>query len=174
MWWTENPPKHLLLISIPLTLLIPSIHSLLLSKSPDRSITWFLPLGASRMKYQRSLRKKKQRPLFSPYQIQIMETEFSKQRYITEEKRAHLALKVNLTETQVTTWFQNRRTKWKKDKRNEGKSSPDGKFTTYLGTKFDKFLLPQNLPRFSRWTFWILTRIFSGTNVFKFCQLRFL
>ena len=61
------------------------------------------------------MRKKKQRPLFSAHQIQTMEREFAKQRYITEDKRAQLASEVNLTETQVKTWFQNRRTKWKKE-----------------------------------------------------------
>ena len=68
-------------------------------------------------KRRRPMRKKKQRPLFSPHQIQIMEKEFAKQRYVTEEKRAQLALEVNLTEAQVKTWFQNRRTKWKKETR---------------------------------------------------------
>ena len=66
-------------------------------------------------KRRRPLRKKKQRPLFSPHQIQTMEKEFAKQRYVTEEKRAQLALEVGLTEAQVKTWFQNRRTKWKKE-----------------------------------------------------------
>ena len=66
---------------------------------------------------RRPMRKKKQRPLFSPHQIQTMEKEFVKQRYVTEEKRAQLALEVNLTEAQVKTWFQNRRTKWKKEKK---------------------------------------------------------
>ena len=68
-------------------------------------------------KRRRPLRKKKQRPLFSPLQIQTMEKEFAKQRYVTEEKRAQLALEVNLTEAQVKTWFQNRRTKWKKERK---------------------------------------------------------
>jgi len=63
------------------------------------------------------MRKKKQRPLFSPHQIQTMEKEFATQRYVTEEKRAQLALEVNLTEAQVKTWFQNRRTKWKKERK---------------------------------------------------------
>jgi len=63
------------------------------------------------------MRKKKQRPLFSPHQIQTMEKEFATQRYVTEEKRAQLALTVNLTEAQVKTWFQNRRTKWKKERK---------------------------------------------------------
>ena len=68
---------------------------------------------------RRPMRKKKQRPLFSPHQIQTMEKEFVKQRYVTEEKRAQLALEVDLTEAQVKTWFQNRRTKWKKEKKAE-------------------------------------------------------
>ena len=65
------------------------------------------------------MRKKKQRPLFSPHQIQTMENEFAKQRSVTEDKRAQLALEINLTENQVKTWFQNRRTKWKKETKDE-------------------------------------------------------
>ena len=70
-------------------------------------------------KKRRPMRKKKQRPLFSPHQIQTMEKEFAKQRYITEGRRAQLASEVNLTETQVKTWFQNRRTKWKTETKDE-------------------------------------------------------
>lgn len=65
------------------------------------------------------MRKKKQRPLFSTHQIQTMEMEFRKCRYVTESRRAELASDLNLTETQVKTWFQNRRTKSKKETRDK-------------------------------------------------------
>lgn len=65
------------------------------------------------------MRKKKQRPLFSTHQIQTMEKEFTKCRYVTESRRAELASDLNLTETQVKTWFQNRRTKSKKETRDK-------------------------------------------------------
>ena len=52
-----------------------------------------------------------------------MEKEFVKERYVTEEKRAQLALEVNLTEAQVKTWFQNRRTRWKKEARDEARAA---------------------------------------------------
>ena len=69
------------------------------------------------------MRKKKQRPLFSPHQIQTMEKEFAKQRYVSEDKRAQLAQEVNLTENQVKTWFQNRRTKWKKEAKDDASTA---------------------------------------------------
>ena len=49
-----------------------------------------------------------------------MENEFTKHRYITESKRAELSSQLDLTETQVKTWFQNRRTKWRKELRDNG------------------------------------------------------
>ena len=63
--------------------------------------------------------KRKQRPLFSQQQVQTMEEEFTKHRYVTEMKRAELASELGLTETQIKTWFQNRRTKWRKEIRDE-------------------------------------------------------
>lgn len=68
---------------------------------------------------RRLSRKKKQRPLFSQQQVQAMEDEFTKHRYITESKRAELSTELGLTETQVKTWFQNRRTKWRKEIKDE-------------------------------------------------------
>lgn len=65
------------------------------------------------------MKKKKQRPLFSTHQIQTMEKEFTKCRYVTESRRTELSSELNLTETQVKTWFQNRRTKSKKEVRDK-------------------------------------------------------
>lgn len=64
---------------------------------------------------RRPLRKKKQRPLFSQHQVRTLEDEFNSKKYLTEEKRADLSQRLKLTETQVKTWFQNRRTKWRKE-----------------------------------------------------------
>ena len=58
--------------------------------------------------------RKKQRPMFSQQQVKAMENEFTKYRYITENKRAELSSTFNLK-----TWFQNRRTKWRKDLKNK-------------------------------------------------------
>ncbi|EDO33357.1 predicted protein, partial [Nematostella vectensis] len=56
------------------------------------------------------------RPLFSKTQLSRLEKEFSGNKYLTESKREQLSKDLGMTETQVKTWFQNRRTKWRKKK----------------------------------------------------------
>jgi len=65
------------------------------------------------------MRKPKQRPLFAHSQIQRLEKEFGEEKYLTEAKRAELSKELGMTETQVKTWYQNRRTKWRKELKEE-------------------------------------------------------
>lgn len=57
--------------------------------------------------------------MFSQQQVKAIENELAKHRYITENKRTELSSTLNPTEMQVKTWFQNRRTQWRKDLKNK-------------------------------------------------------
>ncbi|CAK8685617.1 unnamed protein product [Clavelina lepadiformis] len=59
-------------------------------------------------------RKKKTRTVFSRSQIFQLESTFDIKRYLSSSERASLAANLNLTETQIKIWFQNRRNKWKR------------------------------------------------------------
>ncbi|XP_033113427.1 ventral anterior homeobox 2a-like [Anneissia japonica] len=61
-------------------------------------------------------RPKRERTSFSSLQLQRLEEEFCKNQYLVGKDRCVLAVKLNLTETQVKVWFQNRRTKFKREK----------------------------------------------------------
>uniref|UniRef100_A0A8C0YEQ6 Ventral homeobox n=1 Tax=Cyprinus carpio carpio TaxID=630221 RepID=A0A8C0YEQ6_CYPCA len=55
------------------------------------------------------------RTKFTPEQIDKLEKIFSKHKYLDAGERVKTALKLNLSETQVRTWFQNRRMKLKRE-----------------------------------------------------------
>ena len=75
-------------------------------------------------------RCRKSRTVFTDLQLRILEKTFSEQKYLDTSSRAKLAQTLGLNETQVKTWFQNRRMKWKKDtKQNKPATSLEGECT---------------------------------------------
>lgn len=57
---------------------------------------------------------RKPRQAYSVKQLEKLENEFKQDKYLSVSKRMELSKTLNLTEVQIKTWFQNRRTKWKK------------------------------------------------------------
>lgn len=57
---------------------------------------------------------RKPRQAYSAKQLDKLESEFKHDKYLSVNKRMELSKNLNLTEIQIKTWFQNRRTKWKK------------------------------------------------------------
>ncbi|XP_060079120.1 barH-like 1 homeobox protein [Ylistrum balloti] len=57
---------------------------------------------------------RKARTAFTDHQLNCLEKSFERHKYLSVQDRMELAAKLNLTDTQVKTWYQNRRTKWKR------------------------------------------------------------
>ncbi|XP_043938165.1 ELMO domain-containing protein 3, partial [Protopterus annectens] len=74
-----------------------------------------------------SSRSKRIRTSFTYQQLLVLEATFQASQYISVYQRLSLASALQLTETKVKIWFQNRRTKWKKQK--EEKDSLDSDST---------------------------------------------
>ncbi|KAH8877309.1 Homeobox protein HMX3-B [Schistosoma japonicum] len=70
-------------------------------------------------------RKKKTRTVFSRNQVYRLESTFALKRYLSSSERVGLARTLQLTETQVKIWFQNRRNKWKRQVAIDYKSTND-------------------------------------------------
>lgn len=100
--------------------------------------------------------RKKTRTVFSRHQIFYLESAFEAKRYLSSTERSEIASTLNLTETQVKVWFQNRRNKWKSQLASDPSISAErlpmlpygGRFSFPLGT-FGNPLYP---PLFYLWT----------------------
>lgn len=97
---------------------------------------WFInrhrfPLGPNFPEFLLPFRKPKRiRTAFSPNQLLKLEQAFEKNQYVVGQERKELAKALNLSETQVKVWFQNRRTKNKREVTEDGTPTdgarPDG------------------------------------------------
>ncbi|XP_047426407.1 homeobox protein pnx [Mugil cephalus] len=71
------------------------------------------------------LRKSRRiRTAFTLEQLRVMELSFQRCHYLSVLERHNIASALRLSETQVKIWFQNRRTKWKKE-RLQGKEAEE-------------------------------------------------
>ncbi|XP_046565717.1 ventral anterior homeobox 2-like [Haliotis rubra] len=67
-------------------------------------------------------RPKRARTTFSSEQLYKLEQEFQRNQYLVGKERTELAKRLKLSETQVKVWFQNRRTKYKRDREREAEA----------------------------------------------------
>ncbi|KAM6956541.1 NK1 transcription factor related 2-like,a [Aplochiton taeniatus] len=84
------------------------------SGSADTSSTHESSPQKRRRSDQGCTKPRRARTAFTYEQLVALENKFRSTRYLSVCERLNLALSLSLTETQVKIWFQNRRTKWKK------------------------------------------------------------
>ncbi|XP_065213031.1 homeobox protein slou-like [Planococcus citri] len=80
--------------------------------------------GKSESSSKNSGKPRRARTAFTYEQLVALENKFKTTRYLSVCERLNLALSLSLTETQVKIWFQNRRTKWKKQNPGMDVNSP--------------------------------------------------
>lgn len=79
-------------------------------------------------------RKRKLRTVFTEKQLDGLEAKFADKKYLSVPDRMELASRLDLSETQVKTWFQNRRMKCKKQQAVEQQDGLDNHDPDYVKT----------------------------------------
>ncbi|PFX28123.1 barH-like 1 homeobox protein [Stylophora pistillata] len=64
---------------------------------------------------RKSVKTRRKRTAFTSFQLKCLEEKFMMNKYLTIAERDMLAKSLQLSNKQVKTWFQNRRTKWKRE-----------------------------------------------------------
>ncbi|XP_020619117.1 homeobox protein Nkx-6.1-like [Orbicella faveolata] len=119
---TERPafvPSAFGVISRPTGFYVPSTHCL-----PGQQL--FFPFSqtahnrqqgslATGLRDKPETKKRRKRTIFTSDQLKRLESAFDRQQYLVGTERERLARELNLSETQVKIWFQNRRIKWRKE-----------------------------------------------------------
>lgn len=93
--------------------------------SPINTETMELPSKKrkGRGKNVESNSNKRLRTIFNQEQLDRLEVEFNRQQYMVGSERSYLATSLNLSESQVKIWFQNRRIKWRKSMGKNGSAN---------------------------------------------------
>lgn len=65
--------------------------------------------GESHLGLSLSKKQRKARTAFTDHQLQTLEKSFERQKYLSVQDRMELANKLELSDCQVKTWYQNRR-----------------------------------------------------------------
>ena len=80
-------------------------------------------------------KSRRRRTAFTSVQLKCLEETFQANKYLTTMERDRLARALNLSKKQVKTWYQNRRTKWKRES---------------LGDPLQSFAVPPNAQAYLR------------------------
>ncbi|KAF7262025.1 hypothetical protein EG68_00861 [Paragonimus skrjabini miyazakii] len=120
-----------------------------------------IPIYSRETSGSKQCRRRKARTVFSDNQLLGLEHRFGTQHYLSTPERIELANQLSLSETQVKTWFQNRRMKHKKMKRGgylavsgsgtqivEASSNPNERSIDYTVCKTNSSLSDSDDPNF--------------------------
>uniref|UniRef100_A0A0N5ANE6 Homeobox domain-containing protein n=1 Tax=Syphacia muris TaxID=451379 RepID=A0A0N5ANE6_9BILA len=94
------------------------------ASSPEEHSTKIIEGGEVRIN-GKGKRVRKPRTIYTSQQLQELQRRFNKSQYLALPDRAELAARLGLTQTQVKIWFQNRRSKHKKQSKNGFASERD-------------------------------------------------